>query len=495
MKKYKKRYSNSKHHSKSFKDVYGDWTGKIFFGSINVKNKGLTSLKGCPKIIKGNFDCSYNKLKTLKYGPEIVEGHYDCHHNILKTLKNGPKEVYTNFDCSNNKLRNIKFHPKIGLSFYATFNNITNLDDLIVNPECKYYNFGFNKIKKLPKQLDKFKIENFIINHNQLNSLKNMPYTNHFNADDNNIMSLKYSIKEIDVLILTNNHISSLKYLKENIPYINLSSNNIKSLLYIPKKINELILEFNELVEVDYLPSEMNYLSLAKNKIEKFSKTNIPYKIKGDLNISNNNLTSFKNFPSFIDGRLNVSGNKIKNFKYAPKQITEAFYIEFNAITSVEDYSTKTDGLNLSNNNIEYAEFNEPLFEKLNMEKCNLKEIYINFFCKIVSLNNNRIEKLNVNANAINIKNNRLTSLKNLNFVNYVDLNCESPKDIENLNRLFNDEKEIKNLLLKQNIKNATIEVNEEFQKIIKKFIRLNDLSLSLDKEIRKDLLITKLKD
>jgi hypothetical protein len=55
-----------------------DWTGKTFDGDFQVNGK-VSSLKGCPKVIKGDFNCSANKnLKSLEGSPEIVEGFFDC---------------------------------------------------------------------------------------------------------------------------------------------------------------------------------------------------------------------------------------------------------------------------------------------------------------------------------------------------------------------------------------------------------------------------------
>jgi len=40
---------------------------KKIFDSYDCSDNELKLLKGCPKIINGNFICSGNKLKSLKY--------------------------------------------------------------------------------------------------------------------------------------------------------------------------------------------------------------------------------------------------------------------------------------------------------------------------------------------------------------------------------------------------------------------------------------------
>jgi hypothetical protein len=42
-------------------------------GNISVRDKGLTSLDGCPEIVALNFSCSYNQsLTALVGGPKEV---------------------------------------------------------------------------------------------------------------------------------------------------------------------------------------------------------------------------------------------------------------------------------------------------------------------------------------------------------------------------------------------------------------------------------------
>ncbi|MBS0895235.1 hypothetical protein JK211_14550 [Tatumella sp. JGM130] len=36
------------------------------------------SLEHCPKIIKGDFNCSFNELTSLEYCPELIKGFFMC---------------------------------------------------------------------------------------------------------------------------------------------------------------------------------------------------------------------------------------------------------------------------------------------------------------------------------------------------------------------------------------------------------------------------------
>lgn len=57
--------------------------------SFYCNDNNLTSLKGCPKIVKYQFDCSHNKLTSLEYCPINVQSFY-CQANELISLEHFP---------------------------------------------------------------------------------------------------------------------------------------------------------------------------------------------------------------------------------------------------------------------------------------------------------------------------------------------------------------------------------------------------------------------
>lgn len=101
--------------SKKFKDThYGDWTDWTASENIDVRNKGLTSLEGAPKEIKGHFMLSNNKLTSLEGGPIIVSGDYLA--NAMKTLVSlkGAPEVCKNFSVvDDSNLKSLEHCPKL----------------------------------------------------------------------------------------------------------------------------------------------------------------------------------------------------------------------------------------------------------------------------------------------------------------------------------------------------------------------------------------------
>ena len=138
---------------KTFKDTkYGDLSGEIFNGDISV-SKDTQSLEGAPKIVKGDFDCSYcNRLNTLKHSPEIVEGKFICKRcKNIEYLDCKTKVVKGFFNCSEcNNIKSLQGAPEI---IEGDFNCYwcDNLETLEGAPKkCKAFNcVGCDKLKNL----------------------------------------------------------------------------------------------------------------------------------------------------------------------------------------------------------------------------------------------------------------------------------------------------------------------------------------------------------
>lgn len=76
-----------------------DIEGKVYPKSIYASLKGLTSLKGAPKEVKGYFMCDNNKIVSLKGSPKKVTGIFNCGDNPLTSLKGGPEYVGESYMC------------------------------------------------------------------------------------------------------------------------------------------------------------------------------------------------------------------------------------------------------------------------------------------------------------------------------------------------------------------------------------------------------------
>ena len=125
-------------------------------------SSNLTSLKGCPCEVGGDFYCSgCINLESLEEAPQKVGGSFECRAcNKLKSLEGAPQEVGWSFNCSGcSNLKSLKGCPKeVGINFYCS--ECKNLTSLKGCPKeiggdfyCKYHNkrFTTNDIKKVCK--------------------------------------------------------------------------------------------------------------------------------------------------------------------------------------------------------------------------------------------------------------------------------------------------------------------------------------------------------
>lgn len=120
--------------------------------SCNVSYLQLTTLKGCPKFVENDFNCSGNQLSMLAHGPEFVGGSYTCSCNHLtslsgapssalhfttslnpnlRTLAGAPKKVKFHFLCHGCDLTSLEHAAaEIGRDFICTGNRIDTLHDI-----------------------------------------------------------------------------------------------------------------------------------------------------------------------------------------------------------------------------------------------------------------------------------------------------------------------------------------------------------------------------
>lgn len=122
-------------------------------GTFTASKCGLTSLKGAPEEV-GYFNCSHNELTSLKGGPKKVTGSYFCDYNELTSLEGAPEEVGGTFDCTYNELKSLKGGPKkVGEQYYAEHNKLKSLEGLPadIDPEEVYVDVQL-KAKHFGKQ-------------------------------------------------------------------------------------------------------------------------------------------------------------------------------------------------------------------------------------------------------------------------------------------------------------------------------------------------------
>jgi hypothetical protein len=129
--------------------------------------ENVTSLKGCPEFVGGDFICKNNpNLKSLKGAPKRIGGDLICSNcENLESLKGSPRELGEDFICKNNpNLKNLEGAPKFVNNFICSGNE--NLERLKQCPKQILKTFYFKDCPNLkyidcaPKKVNKIEFNN-----------------------------------------------------------------------------------------------------------------------------------------------------------------------------------------------------------------------------------------------------------------------------------------------------------------------------------------------
>jgi hypothetical protein len=100
----------------------------IIEDSLELEGLKLTSLVGCPRVIKGCFNCENNMLMALVGGPTEVGSDYHCGRNQLVTLEGAPRHIKGSFMCDYNELPSLKGGPiEVAGNYGCSYNRLTSL--------------------------------------------------------------------------------------------------------------------------------------------------------------------------------------------------------------------------------------------------------------------------------------------------------------------------------------------------------------------------------
>jgi len=86
---------------------FDDIEGIDYEGNINATAQELTSLRGSPRSVTGNFWCHANHLTSLENCPKEVGRFFYCDDNQLTSLTYAPHKVGKSFECENNPIKDI----------------------------------------------------------------------------------------------------------------------------------------------------------------------------------------------------------------------------------------------------------------------------------------------------------------------------------------------------------------------------------------------------
>jgi hypothetical protein len=110
-------------------------------GSCILADMRLTSLRGAPHTVNGDFDCSYNALTTLQHAPTSIgaQANFNCAHNALTSLAHAPSDS-TELVCDHNLLKNLTHAPACDLLWapHNPFESFNNTPDHIQHVVISY---------------------------------------------------------------------------------------------------------------------------------------------------------------------------------------------------------------------------------------------------------------------------------------------------------------------------------------------------------------------
>jgi len=268
-------------------------------------SNNLTSLLGAPYKV-GSFDCSNNKLTSLSYAPKEVDGYFDCHSNELLSIIGSPRTIKGYFKCSKNKIGSLKGGTKYVESSFDCSNNF--IEELVGGPITvgqDYICYG-NNLRDLENISDE--IGKDLITDIKLQEVKS-------SHDD-----------EINAWIYNGN--AAIKYIYK--PLVELSNSDDITKWLRKHNIDNFKVLNDQTVDVD------GDVKLS-NKLPGLTCLPIKFNIvKGNFDISNNQLTSLEGSPTIVKRNFHCYKNEITSLKGSPKEVGGCFIVLKNNITSLK---------------------------------------------------------------------------------------------------------------------------------------------------------------
>jgi hypothetical protein len=206
---------------------------------------------------------------------------------------------------------------------------------------------SYAKLHELPIQFGR--VQNFLIEENQLTTLKGCPHTveGNFSCENNLLTTLDYAPKKVEGFFNCNgNKLKNLIGIPKVGGKISCAHNGLVSLEGLNEKIYDLDLSHNQLTNLKHLPryirGSVNFSDNLLSSLEQISQINIDY----NINISNNPLSSFKGLPSWINGLEYHCNDSTKN---TLTDYTELFNLTILQHLLMPDFTGEYDYVNLNN--------------------------------------------------------------------------------------------------------------------------------------------------
>lgn len=420
-----------------------------FFNNLEVLKFELQSLKGLDIDIIGedNFKKIENRIDQLrsKAGSNLLKGinlkdsDVDLGYKNLKEQEKLLKRVqteYSKFQNKKNILENLigtESISKIENEFKKAFSKITSMENLELD-------FDLNKLFKRLKDIDNaYKIQ-----------IETDKAENQINKFQNKLEELKYKFNNLDIDLIGEDNFNKLKNQIKNI------ENETKNILYgtSDKKISDFDLDIKNLKEQERL------LNKVLNTYNKFNE-------KRDIL---NNIVD-KESLNEVDKEFNKIISKITSMKNLKSDFNMNSF--FDSIKKVDkDFELEVD-------NSKAIDSLEKFENKLDVLKHNFNKLDLNLIGK------DNISKIENDINSIfnKAKNNIANGLKIESPEIQADLNNlkEQLKLLKKVQSLYNKFNQTKSNLSPDIDTSELKEIDNIFDRIIKKISSMKDLKLDFD--------------
>ena len=347
--------SNLKHFVKDGKLI-------IKFNKVNgefyCSNLELTSLLGCPKIVKVRFDCSHNNLTSLKGCPKYVGGNFNCSYNKLTNLDYFPRKINGELYHYGNNFP-IELHSKIFCITYKK--SILNSDETIdyngniiveqlgcfvlnnkltikfnkVNGDFNCSYLGLTSLEGCPEYVE----GNFDCSYNHLTSLEGCPkhVGGIFDCSYNELINLDELPKEIKGdIYLSNNNFSIESHPKIFCIKNKKATLNSDGTIDVNDDVHSLNLKY--FVKDGKLTIKFNQVNgeFYCNNLKLISLEGCPKIVNGSFDCSNNKLINLKGCPEYIKNDCHCENNIINTLKYVP-EFCFNLYLAYNPIKITDE--------------------------------------------------------------------------------------------------------------------------------------------------------------
>lgn len=366
-----------------FYKINSDYTIDVD-GNCHLQNENLGPLPEYIKFhkINGNFDIHGNNLSSLRGCPDIVKGYFDCTDNGLTSLKFAPDVVYSNVWLSAGN--SIKYSESYE---YILGQKEQRVNESFIQGKNKLEGLGIGKVQLIGDWLRKYQVTEYYINSDLTIDVDTDCYLS--NHDFGPLPEyINFNKIHGDFDIHANNILTLRGCPKIVLGYFDFSDNKLTSLDYAPEKITGNLYGFNKGNSIsnmkvhDYILKMSQYnntnesfiqganklkgLGVGKiNTIKRWLDMNdvLEYNINDDLTIDVNRTVDFsdremKNFPDYIQfnkikGSFRITDNEFTSLRGCPKRVEHDFDCDWNKLTSLEyapEYVGSTSYVSIGNN-------------------------------------------------------------------------------------------------------------------------------------------------